>query len=764
MQRRAFLAGLAAGGSFVLGLTLGADADAASPSLTKVRGGDATPSLFIGITAAGTIELTCHRSEMGQQIWNAIAQILAEELAADWDRIEIIQAEGHPRYGDQNTDGSRSVRNNFHRLRVAGAAMRLMLIRAAAKQWKVGAKGCRAELGEVIHDASGRRLGYGELAAGAAEQPIPSLKQSEAALVPRDQWRYIGAPVPSLTVPKIVRGQGTFGVDVRVPGMLYAVVARPPQVLGRLRSCDDAASKQIPGVVASVELPVLEPPVRFKPLGGVAIVARDTWAAIRGRAALELEWEPGENADYNSKAYAELLFEQVREPGEVRRKRGDVDAALAGAATRITAEYYVPHLAHSVMEPPAATARWSESGDAVECWAAVQSPQSARSAVAASCGLPEDKVTIHVTWLGGGFGRKAKPDFVVEAALVARAVGAPVKLMWTREDELQHGYYHTVSAQRLEGGLDQQGRCVAFLHRTVFPPIGSTFTAGASKPAWGELRLGASDTPFDVPNLQLESGEVPAKVRIGWLRSVANIYHAFAVQSFAAELAAAAGRDQKDYLLELIGPPRTIDPNTEGAEYDNYGSPMSDYPIDAGRLAHVVELAADMAGWGRTLPAGHGLGIAAHRSFVSYVATVIEVAVDDQGTLAIPGVWSVMDAGTVVNVNHAASQLEGGTLFGLSNALYGEITAKDGAIEQDNFPRWRVMRMPEAPRHMEVKIVASNAPPGGVGEPPTPPAAPALANAIFAATGQRIRRLPVFDTSRRDRLAVAGSRHEGDEG
>ncbi|NVB36358.1 xanthine dehydrogenase family protein molybdopterin-binding subunit [Pseudenhygromyxa sp. WMMC2535] len=754
------MAGLA-GGAFVLGLTLGRDADAASPSLTKVRGGDATPSLFIAITSAGVVELTCHRSEMGQQVWNAMAQILAEELGADWDRIEIIQAEGHPRYGDQNTDGSRSVRNNFHRLRVAGAAMRLMLIRAAAKQWKVTAKACRAELGEVIHDASGRRLGYGELAAGAAEQAIPSLKDAEAALTPREKWRYIGAPLPSLTVPKIVRGQGTFGVDVRLPGMLYAVVARPPQVLGRLRSFDDAASKQIPGVVASVELPEAKAPVSFQPLGGVAIVARDTWAAIRGREALVLEWEPGPNADYDSEAYAELLFEQVRQPGEVRRKRGDVDAALAGASKRIAAEYYAPHLAHSVMEPPAATARWSESGDAVECWAAVQSPQSARSAVAAMCGLPEDEVTIHVTWLGGGFGRKAKPDFVVEAALVARAAGAPVKLMWTREDELQHGYYHTVSAQRLEGGLDEQGRCVAFLHRTVFPPIASTFMEGASKASWGDMRQGASDTPFDVPNLQLESGEAPAKVRIGWMRSVANIYHAFAVQSFAAELAAAAGRDQKDYLLELIGAPRTIDPNTEGAQYDNYGSPMADYPIDTGRLANVVKLAAEMAGWGRALAKGHGLGIAAHRSFVSYVATVVEVAVDDQGELVIPGVWSVMDAGTVANVDHAASQLEGGTLFGLSNALYGQITAKNGVIEQDNFPRWRLMRMPEAPRHMEVKIVASDAPPGGVGEPPTPPAAPALVNAIFAATGQRIRRLPVFDTSRRDRLVAADS---GDEG
>lgn len=751
VSRRGFIAGLGAG-ALVIGFSLRSGralADVTAGGLETVKGGDATPSLFIAIESDGSVKLTCHRSEMGQQVWTSMAQILADELEADWSRLSIVQAIGDPRYGDQNTDGSRSVRWNFHRLRVAGAAMRTMLERAAAAQWGVDAGDCRGER-HLVRGPGGRTAGYGELAAAAAAQDVPA--ESEVGLKERAQWRFIGKDVPSLTVPRIVRGEGTFGIDVRLPDMLVAVVARPPQVFGRVRSVDDQAALKVPGVVGTVTLPALEPPAMFKALGGVAVVAEDTWAAMQGRQALQVQWEAGPNAGYDSDSFAETIAATAREPGDVRRSRGDVDAALEGAAKRIEADYYVPHLSQSPMEPPAATARWT--GGRVECWACVQAPQATRAAVAEACGVPEEDVTINVTWLGGGFGRKSKPDFVVEAALIAREIDRPVKVTWTREDEVRHGYYHSVSAQHMEGALDQDGRCTAFLHRTVFPPIPSTFQAGAEQPSWGELRLGASDNPFAVPNLRLETGNAPAHVRIGWLRSVANIYHAFAIQSFAAELAHAAGRDQKDYLLELIGPPRRVDPRDEGAEYDNYGDPMDEYPIDTGRLANVVREVAALSGWGRSLKKGQGLGIAAHRSFLSYVATVVEVEVDADGRLTIPGVWSVIDAGTVVNTRHVTAQVEGGTLYGLSNTLYGAITAKNGAIEQSNFPSWRLMRMNESPRAMEVKIVASNAPPGGVGEPPTPPAGPALTNAIFAATGLRIRRLPIFTNDSGDRLPV----------
>jgi isoquinoline 1-oxidoreductase beta subunit len=687
---------------------------------------------------------------MGQQIWTALAQILVEELDVDWDNVQIVQAEGDAKYGSQNTDGSRSIRNNFERFRLMGAAMRVMLEMAAAEYWTVKRSDCVAKGGAVVHKPTGRKLSYGKLAETARNLPIPPADQ--IIPVPRDEWKTIAKPVKSLMTPSIVRGEGTYGQDVSVPGMKYAVIARPPTLYGKVKRLSDEAALAIPGVEAVVRMPDPKPPARFQPLGGVAVIARDTWAAMKGRDALDIEWEASEHASYNTPDYVAKLREVARSPGDVRRKRGDVAAALKGASKTVLAEYYVPHFIHSCMEPPAVVASWD--GEKVTCYGCTQTPQSARNNVSEICGVPLDDVTIKVSWLGGGFGRKSKPDYFAEAAILAREVGSPVKVVWTREDATTHSYYHTVSVQRLEAALDEKGACQALLHRTAFPTISSTFSEGATNPSAGEMRLGASDTPWNVPNIQLESGGLKAHVRIGWLRAVANIQHAFAVQSFACELAHAAGREPLEYLLELIGPPRTIDPNKEGATYDNYGSPLSDYPIDTGRLADVTKRAAKLANWGRDLPDGHGLGIAVHRSFASYVATVVEVAVDSERRLSIPGVWSVIDAGTIVNPNHVKAQMEGGCLFGLSNALYGNITAKDGVIEQKNFPDWRMMRMNEAPRDMVCEIVKSDAPPGGVGEPPTPPAAPALTNAIFAACGARVRDLPVFDASRSDRLPM----------
>lgn len=756
LTRRGFVAGT---GLFVVGITLAGcssyeepivdpdslDIPKAGPSpLTEVSGGDATPALWIAIAEDGTVKITCHRSEMGQQVWTAMAQIIADELDADWDNIEIVQAEGHERYGDQDTDGSRSVRYNFHRLRLAGAAMKQMLISAAALYWETDPAQCSAALGQVSNRENSDTLSYGNLAKVAAKLQVPA----EADIVmkePKD-WRFINTEMPSLTVPKITRGEGQYGIDIHVPDMVYAVITRPPQLFGRTGSVADAKTLAVSGVLQTVKLPDARPPALYQALGGVAVVGIDTWAAIQGRNALEIQWLDGPNAQYDSEEFRRAMEANARRPGTVRRSRGDVSNALAAADKTISAEYYAPHLSQSPMEPPAATARWT--GDNLECWACVQDPQSTRQTLSDLLKIDKENITVHTTWLGGAFGRKSKPDFVVEAALIAKQVGKPVKVTWTREDDVRHGFYHSASAQLLEAGLDSEGRCNAYLHRSVFPTIGSTFTAGQDSPSDGEMGMGATDVPFAIPHLQVESGKAKGHIRIGWLRSVANIYHAFAVQSFAAEMAHAAGRDQKDYLLDLIGGSRLIDPNMEGASYPNYGGAVEEYPIDSARLTDVTERAAKMANWGRKLDDGHGLGIAVHRSFLSYVATVIEVKVAADGTLTIPGIWLAVDAGTVINLRHTKAQMEGGTIFGLSNALYGEITVKKGAVVQDNFPTWRVMRMGEAPKAFEVDIIASSAPPAGVGEPPTPPAAPALANAIFNATGQRFRTLPLIGANR----------------
>lgn len=756
LTRRGFIAGT---GLFVVGVTLAGcssyeepivdpdslDIPEAGPSpLTEVQGGDATPALWISIEEDGTIKITCHRSEMGQQVWTAMAQIIADELDADWENIEIVQAEGHERYGDQNTDGSRSVRYNFHRLRLAGAAMKQMLVSAAALYWKIDPSQCSAALGKVSNNEDSDTLSYASLAKVAAKLQVPT----EADIVmkePKD-WLFINKEIPSVTVPKITKGEGQYGIDVHVPDMVYAVVARLPQVFGGTGSVKDAKALAVPGVLQMVKLPNAKPPAMFQALGGVAVVGVDTWAAIQGRNALEIEWLDGSNASYDSENFRRAMEASTERSGTVRRSRGNVGTALAAADQTISAQYYAPHLSQSPMEPPAATARWT--GDKLECWACVQDPQRTRQTLSDLLKIDKKNITVHATWLGGAFGHKSKPDFVVEAALIAKEVGKPVKVTWTREDEVRHGFYHSASAQRLEAGLDITGKCNAYLHRTVFPTIGSTFTAGIDTPSDGEMSMGAIDVPFAVPHLQIESGSAKAHLRIGWLRSVANIYHAFAVQSFAAEMAHAAGRDQKDYLLELIGESRLVDPNAEGASYSNYGGSVEEYPIDTARLARVTERAAQMADWGRKLPDGHGLGIAVHRSFLAYVATVIEVKVAADGALTIPGIWLAVDAGTVINLRHTRAQMEGGTLYGLSNALYGEITARNGTVVQDNFPSWRVMRMDEAPRDFEVEIIPSNSPPAGVGEPPTPPAAPALANAIFNATGKRFRNLPLMGANR----------------
>jgi isoquinoline 1-oxidoreductase beta subunit len=749
VSRRKFLQGASALGGLVLAVGLPASLRAEGPPKYGAdgmpHGWIDSPLVFVAIGEDGIVSIVCHRSEMGQGVRTGMPMIVADELEADWARVRVVQATGdEARYGNQDTDGSRSTRHFFMPMRRCGAAARQMLEAAAAARWKVPVGEVQAKNSEVVHTATGRRLGYGALAKAAASMPLPV--SDSIRLKDPSQFRYIGSDkLKLLDAQDIATGKAQYGMDTRLPGMFYAVVARPQVYGGKVTSFDPAAALKVSGVVRVVQIDATPGAPLFNPLGGVAVIARNTWAAMQGRNALKIVWNDGPNASYDSAAFKATLEEAARKPGKVVRDDGNFTTAGDAAAKRITAEYYLPHLAHASMEPPAATARITQGK--CEVWGCFQSPQAARDLVAKRLGMPVENVTVYVTLLGGGFGRKSKPDYGIEAAVLSKAMdGKPVKVVWTRDDDLHNDYFHTVSVEHLEAGVDANGLPVAWLHRSVAPTIVSTFDADAKQEANWELGMGVINVPFAIPNVRIENPEAIAHTRIGWFRSVSNIPHAFAVQSFVAELAAAAGRDPKDFLLEVIGPARVVNPQML-ADTWNHGESPERYPVDTGRLRHVAELAAKEAGWGRSLPKGSGLGIAAHYSFVSYVAAVVEVTVDAKGEVTIPRVDIAIDCGATVNPDRVRAQMQGACVMGVSAATVGAITFKGGRAQQDNFHQYEVTRMPAAPREIRVHIVGGDysKPMGGVGEPGVPPVPPALCNAIFAATGKRIRQLPIGD-------------------
>ena len=678
------------------------------------------PNLFVQLNSDGSLFIVCSRSEMGNGARTSMTSIVADEMEADWKRVKVKQAVGDAKYGDQNTDGSRSITDLYETMRTMGAMTRMMLITAAAKIWQVPESECTAQNHFVIH-ASGKKIGFGELVDSVKTLPVPT---NITYKNPKD-FKYIGKTLKSIDVKEFSNGSAVYGIDKRLPNMKVVAIARCPVTFGTVKSFNKTAAMKISGVEDVIEIPRIERP--FGPLGGVAVIASNTWAAFKGKEALEIQWNYGKNESYDSDAYRTELTERVHKSGKVEKETGDISKAFKEAAKVLESTFQLPHLAHAPMEVPNAVA-WVQ-GDTCEVWAPTQSPQTAREEVFTYLGTTIDKVTINVTFLGGGFGRKSKPDYIVEAVMVSKAINAPVQVVWTREDDIKHGYYHTVSSQYMKASLDNQGNVTGWLHRSAFPSIASTFQPGTEYPADWEIAT-AADVPFDIKNMKIESAQAPAMVRIGWMRSVINILHGFSINVFADELAHAAKQDPLEFRLKLIGADR-IEDTKDPIKYNT------------ARLKNVLKKAAKNANWEKPLPKGHAYGLAVQYSFYTYVASVVEVSMIDN-KVKVHNVYTVIDCGTAVNRDTIKSQLEGAAIFGMSLAFYGKITAKDGAIEQNSYSDYRMIRMNEAPK-VHVEIVDSTERPTGVGEPGVPVIAPAIINAIFKLTGKRYYNLPLSD-------------------
>jgi isoquinoline 1-oxidoreductase beta subunit len=753
ISRRTVLKGIAGSGGFVLGLQVAPKSFRAAVQAQAAPAGFA-PSAFVAIDKDGTVTVIAHRSEMGQGVRTGLPMIVADELEADWSRVRVEQALGDEKYGRQDTDGSRSTRHFLMEMRETGATARAMLEQAAAKQWGVDASECTALNHRVHHAASGRSADFGELVEIAASMPVPD--KAQVKLKNRSDWKYIGKDMPGVDLVDMTTGKAVYGADVFLPGMLTASIERCPVYQGKIASLDDKDARKVPGVKDVVQIPDPGYPVAFKPLGGVAVIADNTWAALEGRRKLKIEWDLGEHVVHDSNTYNAQLINSACKSGLTIRNRGDVDKAFADADKVIEADYFVPYFIHTPMEPPAAVAHYKDGK--VEVWASTQDPIAAKNTVAEVLGVdpsgqgagdsprkmePAD-VTVHVTLLGGGFGRKSKQDWVAEAAWLSRHAGVPIRVVWTREDEIRNGFYHAASAQHIKAAL-KDGKVTAWQHCVAHPTIMALWEPKRKVGFNIEYGLGFVDMPYNaIPNIKMENGEAEAHFRVGWYRSVNNIQHAYAINCFANELAAALGRDPLEVTLELIGEPAVLDLKKDGVEeYWNYGDPIEDYPIETGRLANALKVVAEKAGYGKPLPKGHGIGLAVHRAFLSYVATAVHVVVADNGNITIPRVDTAIDCGTYVNPERIRSQIEGAAVYGNTVARHGEITLTKGAVDQSNFHDYPVSRMSDSPMDVRVHIIENDRLPSGVGEPGVPPFTPALVNAIFQATGKRVRKLPI---------------------
>jgi len=744
-SRRRFLSGIVSTGAFIVASRLIPEElhaqGAAAIFNTKADTAALHPSVYLGIEPDGTVFIVTHRSEMGTGIRTSLPLVAADELDADWSKCRIEQGVGDTRYGDQNTDGSRSIRDFYDAFRGAGASAKSMLITAAAAQWNVPASEITTANHEVVHAKSGKKAGFGTFVAAAAKLPVPT--KDALKFKSKDQWKFVGKERQIYDLNPIVTGKAEFGLDIYRDGMVYASVEHPPVVGGTVKSVDDKAALAVKGVSQTVTIDAPKPPLLFQSLGGVAVIGNSTWATMQGRKQLKVEWNDGPHATYTTDSFKSAMLAKVKQPAKVARNLGNVDGEFGKGGKVLEAVYYTPMAAHAAMEPPAAVADF-RNGKA-EIWCPTQNPQAVQDTVSAALGIDKKAVVCHVTLLGGGFGRKSKPDYAAEAAVLSKKLGKPVKVVWTREDDIHHDFYHSTAAVYHKASVDAKGKPTAWLQRSVFPPIASTF--GAPAPLGFELDMGLDDTAYDIPNIRAENAGMDAHVRIGWFRAVTNNFHAFAAHSFADEMAHAANRDSLEFLLDMLGPGKVIDLKAQGVDYSNYGADIIKYPVDSRRLRRVLETAGEKSNWGKKKPGnGWGIGIAAHRSFNTYVASVVEVEVDAQGRVRIPRIDQVADPGVVINPDRVRAQFEGAAVMGAGLAMFGEITATNGRVDQKNFDGFRVARMNDAPVQVNVHFVESGNLPTGVGEPGVPPVIAALANAIYSATGKRIREMPFSKT------------------
>lgn len=709
-NRRNFLKGSAAlVGGLVIGFYLpmkGGRAFAADAAPAQVF----PPNAFIRIAPDDTITVVVNKSEMGQGVYTSLPMLIAEELEADWSKIRVESAPvgavyNHTGFGMQITGGSSSVSSSWEQLRRVGASARVLLVRAAAQEWGVPESACRAENGQVIHAASGKSLSYGKLADAAGKLPLPE----NVTLKDAKDFKLIGQPVKRIDTPEKVNGSAQFGLDVYLPGMLTVLIARSPVFGGKVKSFNADEARKVPGVQGVYQVPT-----------GIAVAANGFWPAKTAREMLKIEWDEGAGAALSTPKMRADYLEMAKKPGAVARKDGDPAGALKKVHKSVSAEYEVPYLAHAMMEPLNVVVDLKPNHCGI--WTGTQAQTMDHASAAKVAGLKPEQVEIHTTYLGGGFGRRANPmsDFVIEAVQTAKVIGKPIKVVWTREDDMRGGYYRPMWADRIEAGIGKDGKPIAWQHTIVGQSIvtGTPFEGFLVKDGIDQTSIeGAATIPYAIPNLQVDIHSPKNQVPVQWWRSVGHSHTAFIVETMMDELAHMAGQDPVQYRLALLE--------------------------KAPRHADVLKLAAEKAGWGKKLPAGHAFGVAVHESFHSYVAEVAEVSLED-GKVRVHKVTCAVDCGMVVNPDGVRQQVESAVVYGLSAALQGAITLENGRVVQSNFHDYTALRLSRMPQ-VEVHIVQSDAPPTGIGEPGTPPIAPAVANAVFALTGKRLRRMP-FDT------------------